>query len=145
MNHRTMLKQHYDDIPRYTKRVYGDRFPHVEMNIPIKIMLMPMNKNIIEIDTKNTTQIDGEYNFLGVKNTWKIIELDVNVKIKLDSFNLAYGVNGGRRFYKFHIEWLKKQTKASIGDIVTIIRVNDKVHVLDVNIKSINKLKQIVW
>ena len=26
MNHIEMSKQHYDDIPRYTKQVYGDRF-----------------------------------------------------------------------------------------------------------------------
>ena len=31
-----MFKQHYDDIPRYTKQVYGDKFPQIEINIPIK-------------------------------------------------------------------------------------------------------------
>ena len=36
MNHMNMFKQHYDDIPRYTKQVYGDIFPHIDMNIPIK-------------------------------------------------------------------------------------------------------------
>ena len=28
-----------------------------------KTMLIPLNKNIIEIDTSNTTQFDGEFNF----------------------------------------------------------------------------------
>ena len=27
-------------------------------------MIMPLHKNIIEIDTSNTTQFDGEYNFV---------------------------------------------------------------------------------
>ena len=36
MNHVKMFKQHYDDIPRYIKEVYGDRFPQIEINIPIK-------------------------------------------------------------------------------------------------------------
>ena len=36
MKHIKMLKQHYDDIPRYTKQVYGDKFPQIEMRIPIK-------------------------------------------------------------------------------------------------------------
>ena len=64
MNHIKMFKQHYDDIPRHIKYVYGDRFPQVKINIPIKKMLIPLQKNIIEIDTSNTTQFDGEYNFL---------------------------------------------------------------------------------
>ena len=59
-----MFKQHYDDIPRYIKQVYGDIFPQVENNIPIKNMLMPLQKNTMKIDTSNTTQSDGEYNFL---------------------------------------------------------------------------------
>ena len=62
-----MFKQHYDDIPRYTKRVYGDRVPQIEMKIQIKKMLMPLQKNIIEIieiETSSTTQFDGESNFL---------------------------------------------------------------------------------
>ena len=80
----------------------------------------------------------------------KIIEADMNVKIKADSFNFVYAVNGGRRFYKFQIKWLNKQRKALIGDIVTIIntlrfesnneRVNEKVYIIDANAKNINKL-----
>ena len=34
MNHIKMFKNDYD-IPRYTKQVYGDRFPQIEMSIPI--------------------------------------------------------------------------------------------------------------
>ena len=64
MNHIKMFKQHYDYIPRYTKQVYGDKFPQIERNISIKKMLMPSQKNITEIDTSNTTQFDGEYKFL---------------------------------------------------------------------------------
>ena len=64
VNHIKMFKQHYDDIPRYTKQVYGDKFPQVEMRMPINKVLMPLHKNILEIDTSNTTQFDGEYNFL---------------------------------------------------------------------------------
>ena len=64
VNHIQMFKQHYDDIPRYTKQVYGDILPQIDMNIPIKRMLMPLQKNKIEIDTSNTTQFDGESNFL---------------------------------------------------------------------------------
>ena len=37
MNHINMFKQHYDDIPRYTKQVDGDRFAQIDMNIPSKI------------------------------------------------------------------------------------------------------------
>jgi len=104
MFHIKMFKQHYDDLPRYTKQVYGDRIPPIEMNIPIKDMLMPLQNNILEIDTSNTTQFDGEYNFLyrGEKYI-KIIAADMNVKIKVESFNFVYGVNGGRIFYKFQI------------------------------------------
>ena len=36
MNHTKMFKQHYGDIPRYIKEVYGDRFQQIEINIPIK-------------------------------------------------------------------------------------------------------------
>ena len=36
MNHIKMFKQHYDDIPRYIKEVYGDRFPQIPITIPIK-------------------------------------------------------------------------------------------------------------
>ena len=35
MNHINMFKQAYD-IPRYTKQVYGDRFPQIETSIPVK-------------------------------------------------------------------------------------------------------------
>ena len=63
MSHIKMFKQHYDDIPRYTKQVYGDRFPQIEMSIPIKKMLMALQKKVIEVDTSNTTQVDGAYIF----------------------------------------------------------------------------------
>ena len=59
-----MFQQHYDDIPRYTKQVYGDRFPQIEMRIKVTKMLMPLQRKIIEIDTSNTTQFDGENNCL---------------------------------------------------------------------------------
>ena len=110
MNHIKMFKQRYDDIPRCTKQVYGDRFPQIEMSIPIKKMLMALQKKVIEVDTSNTTQVDGEYNFLcrGEKYM-KIIEADTNLKTKVDSFSFVYGVNGGGRFYKFQIKWLNKQ------------------------------------
>ena len=36
INHTKMFKQHYDGIPRYTKQVYGDKSPHIDINIPIK-------------------------------------------------------------------------------------------------------------
>jgi len=39
MNHIKMFENDYD-IPRYTKQVYGDRFPQVEMNIPSKKSLL---------------------------------------------------------------------------------------------------------
>ena len=122
MNHIKMLRQHYDGIPRYTKQVYGDKFPHIDMNIPIKHMLMPLQKNIIDIDASNTTHFDGEYNFLyrGEKYM-KIIEADLNVKIGVDTFNCLYGVNGGRGFYKFQAQWLNRHKKPLIGDIITII------------------------
>ena len=36
-------------------------FSEVKLDIPTnKTMLIPLNKNIIEIDTSNTTQFDGE-------------------------------------------------------------------------------------
>ena len=76
----------------------------------------------------------------------------MDAKIKVDSFNFVYGVNGGRRFYKFQVKWLNKQRKAVICEIITIInrlilesnieRVDEKVNVIDVDIKNINKLKQ---
>ena len=55
-----MFKQLCDDIPRYTKAIYGDKFPQINISIPIKIMLVPLQRNIIEIDTSKTTQFDGE-------------------------------------------------------------------------------------
>ena len=80
----------------------------------------------------------------------KILEADMNVKTKVDFFNFVYGVNGGRRFYKFQIEWLNKHKKPLIGDITTIInrlRLEsdcEKVNVIVVNLKKINKLKECV-
>ena len=119
------------------------------MSIPIKIMLMPLQRNILEIDTSNTTQFDGEYNFLHRgDNYMKKIEIHMNVKIKIDSFNFVYGVNGGSRFYKFQIKWLNKHKHAWIGDIISMVnrlRLEsnyEQVKVLDVNIKKVNKLKQ---
>ena len=46
---------------------------------------MPLQKKVIEIDTTNTTQFDGEYNLLyrGEKHM-KIIEADMNAEIKVD-------------------------------------------------------------
>ena len=69
----------------------------------------------------------------------------MNVKIKIDSFNFAYGVNGGRRVYKFQIKWLNKHNKILIDDTITIINIlrlasdSEKVNVIDVNIKRISK------
>ena len=105
-----MFKQHYDDIPRYTKPVYSDRFQQININIPIEKILVPLQKNIKEIDTIKTTEFDGEYICLyrGEK-TMKIFEVDMNLKTKVDAFNFVHGVNGGRRFYKFQIRWLNKQ------------------------------------
>ena len=37
MNHVNMFRQHYEDIPRYTKQVHGDKFPQIEMNIPKRL------------------------------------------------------------------------------------------------------------
>ena len=51
------------------------------------------------------------------------METDMNVGIKVDSFNYVYGVNGGRRFYKFQVKWLNKHNHALIGDIITIINI----------------------
>ena len=44
MNHVNMFKQHYDEIARYTKEVYCDEFPRIEMNIQIKNMLLPLKE-----------------------------------------------------------------------------------------------------
>ena len=138
-----MYKRHHDDIPRYTRQVFGDKFPQIEMNIPSYKMLTPLQNSIIEIDTRNTTQFDGESNFLYRGDKYmKIIEADMNVKVKVDSFNFVYGVNGGRRSYNFQIRWLNKHKKPLIGDIITIInrlRLDsdyEKVNVIGVNIKS---------
>ena len=55
---------------------------------------------------------------------------------------ILYGVNGGRRFYKFQTKQLNKHNKALIGDLITIInrlRLESeygKVHVIDANIKD---------
>ena len=58
---------------------------------------MPLQKNIKQIDTSNATQFDGEYSFLYRGNKYmKVIEADMTVKIKIDSFSFVYGVNGGR-------------------------------------------------
>ena len=35
INHIKMFKQHYGDIPRYTKQVCGDKFPQININILI--------------------------------------------------------------------------------------------------------------
>ena len=72
-------------------------------------MLVPVQKNMVEVDTSSTTQFDGEYNFLYTGEKYmKIVEAYINVKIKVDSFNFVYVVNGGRRFYKFQTKWLNK-------------------------------------
>ena len=53
-------------------------------------MLIPVQKKIIEIDTNDTTQFDGESNFLyRYEKHMKIIEADMTVKIKVASFNLC--------------------------------------------------------
>ena len=78
----------------------------------------------------------------------KIIDADMNVKIKVDSCNFVYGVNGGRRFHKFQIKRLNKLNHALIGDIISTInrlRIKsnyEKVNAIDVTIIKINKLKQ---
>ena len=70
------------------------------------------------------------------------IETDMNDKIKVDSFNVVHGVNGGRRLRKFRIKWLNKHNNALIGDIISIInRVilegnYEKVNVIYVNIEK---------
>ena len=118
MNNINMFKRHYDDIPRYTTQIYGDvptdRNAHTN-----KRMLMPLQRNMLEIDTSNTTQVDGEYKFLSRGDKYMtIIEVDMNVKIKVASFNFVYGVNGGRRFYEFRIRSLNKDNKPLVGDII---------------------------
>ena len=45
----------------------------------------------------------------------------MNVKSKIDSINFVYGVNSGRRFYKFQIKWLNKHNRPIIGDVITCI------------------------
>ena len=77
----------------------------------------------------------------------KIIETDMNVKIKVDSCHFLYGANGGRRFYKLQIRWLNEQKKPLIGDIITIINRlrlesdSEKVNVIHVNVEKSNELK----
>ena len=72
----------------------------------------------------------------------KIVEADMNVKIKVDSFNFVYGVNGGRRLCKFQTKRLNKHNKSLIDDIITIkkrLRLEsdcEKVNVIDVDIKK---------
>ena len=44
INHTKMFKQHHDDIPRYTKLVYGDRFPQIDMRRPIKTHVNAITK-----------------------------------------------------------------------------------------------------
>ena len=151
MNNITMFRQKYEDIPRYKELKSGDHFEQIEINLPIKKMLMPLKKNTIEINTSNTTKYDGEYNFLfrGQKYM-KQIEKDMEVKIRIDGFNFVYGVNGGMRFNKFQIKFLNKHRKALVGDIITIINrlrlesSYEKVVVIDVNVRNMNKLKQCV-
>ena len=58
-----MFKQHYDDTPIYTKQVYGDKFQQIDTNIPIKNIVIQLQKNIIDIYTSEATQVDGEYSF----------------------------------------------------------------------------------
>ena len=66
----------------------------------------------------------------------------MNLKIKVDSFNFVYGVNGGRRFHKFQNKWLNKHNNALIGGIISIInrlRLEsnyENVNVIDVNIEK---------
>ena len=112
-------------------------------------MLVPFQKNIIEIDTSKTIQFDGECNVLyRVEKYMKIIEADMNVKIRVHSFSFVYGVNGGRRFYKFQIKRLNKHKKPLISDIIIIItrlRLEsgyEKVNAIHINIDKINGLKQ---
>jgi tetratricopeptide (TPR) repeat protein len=45
----------------------------------------------------------------------------MHVQIKADAINFVYGVNGGRRFYKFQTIWLNKYKKPLVIDIITII------------------------
>ena len=59
MNRIKMFSQCYDDIPRYTKQLSDDKFQQIEIDIPIKRMLMPLRKNIKEIDTSSTTHCDS--------------------------------------------------------------------------------------
>ena len=74
----------------------------------------------------------------------------MGMKLKLKSFHFVYGVNGGMRFNKFQIKLLNKHRKALVGDIITIINrlrlesSYEKVVVIDVNVKNMNKLKQCV-
>ena len=112
-------------------------------------MFLPLPKNLIEIDTSETTQFDGGYNFsYRNEKCMKTIEVGMNVKVKVGSINFVYGVNGGRSFYKFRIGRLNKHKKALVGDTITIInrlRLEsdyENVNVIDVTIEKITKFKQ---
>ena len=114
-------------------------------------MLIPLQKNIIEIDTSNTTQFDGEYNLLyRGEHIWKELKWIWMLKLRLIHIILCMVSMVEEDFYKFQIKWLNKQRKSLIGDVITIINrlrlesVDDEVSVIDVNIKTINKLKQCV-
>ena len=74
---------------------------------------MPLQNKTVEIDPSSTTQFDGKYNvrYRGEKYM-KMIEADTNVEIKVNSINFVYGVNGGRRSYKFQIEVVKKTARS---------------------------------
>ena len=77
-----------------------------------------------------------------------MIEADMHVKIKVDSLSFVYGVNGGRRFSKSQIKLLNKESKALIGDSITIINRfrlqsnSERVNAIDVTVKNTNKLEQ---
>ena len=40
-----MFKRHYDDIPRYTKQVYGEKFQQIEMKIPKNVNAITKESN----------------------------------------------------------------------------------------------------
>ena len=48
ISHIPILKQDYADIRRYTKQVYGGKFPQMNINVPIKTLLIPLQKSIID-------------------------------------------------------------------------------------------------
>ena len=77
-----------------------------------------------------------------------IVEVAMNVKLKLMILILCMVKMVAEGFYKFQIKWLTKHKKPLIGDIITIInrlRIAcdyEKVNVIHVNITKISKLKQ---